>query len=126
MSKKKMPSASASFQNWRDLYLAALFERDRQKLSSRIAAAERALLMRARELLVTSNHRSEEGKALDKGLYVYALCAVVSHRKVRDQSLIHVSTVLCVAAGLNACLRDVNEPIDRTRKREALIGRLPS
>jgi len=69
MSKKKMPSASTTFQNWRDLYLAALFERDRQKLSSRIAAAERALLVRARELLVTSNHRSEEGKALDKGLY---------------------------------------------------------
>ena len=69
MIKKNLPSAVIAIQDWRDLYLAALFETDRQKLPSRIAAAERALRVRARELLVTSEHRSEEGKALDKGLY---------------------------------------------------------
>jgi hypothetical protein len=69
MIKKKVPSTSIAPQGWRDLYLAALFETDRQELPSRIAAAEKALRVRARELLVTSEHRSDEGKALDKGLY---------------------------------------------------------
>jgi hypothetical protein len=69
MIKKKVPSASIAPQGWRDPYLAALFETDRQELPSRIAAAEKALRVRARELLVTSEHRSDEGKALDKGLY---------------------------------------------------------
>jgi hypothetical protein len=69
MIPQKLPSASTAVQDWRELYLAALFETDRQKLPSRIAAAEKALLVRARELLATSEHSSEEGKALDKGLY---------------------------------------------------------
>ena len=69
MIEKKLPPASIVPQGWRDLYLAALFETDRQELPSRIAAAEKALRVRARELLVTSEHRSDEGKALDKGLY---------------------------------------------------------
>ena len=69
MIKKKLPSASTTVQEWRSLYLAALFETDRQKLPFRIIAAERALRVRARELLANSEHGSEEGKALDKGLY---------------------------------------------------------
>ena len=61
--------ASTAVQDWRELYLAALFKTDRQRLPARIAAAEKALLVRARELLATSEHSGEEGKALDKGLY---------------------------------------------------------
>jgi hypothetical protein len=36
--------------SWKDLYQAALFESDLDKLTERIAEAETALVMRAREL----------------------------------------------------------------------------
>jgi hypothetical protein len=55
--------------NWRELYLAALFETDKLRLPSRIAEAERAGILRVRELFVTSDNNCEEGKAVDKGLY---------------------------------------------------------
>ena len=35
---------------WRELYVAALFETDREKMPSRIADAEQAIVARAREL----------------------------------------------------------------------------
>ncbi len=54
---------------WRELSLEALFETDRQKLPARIGKAERALQVRSRQLFLRSEHRGEEGKALDKGLY---------------------------------------------------------
>ena len=69
MTTRNLPSASTSVQDWRELYIAALFETDELKLSSRIAEAERALILRARELFVISDNNSEEGKAVDKGLY---------------------------------------------------------
>jgi hypothetical protein len=68
-AKINVPSASKSVHNWRELYMAALFETDNLELPSRIAEAERALILRARELFVMSNNNSEEGKAVDKGLY---------------------------------------------------------
>ncbi len=68
MVTTKAPGSEA-VQHWRELYLAALFETDRKKILSRIAEAERALLVRARELHAISQLSSEEGKALDKGLY---------------------------------------------------------
>lgn len=68
MNTRKLAPASITV-HWRELYLAALFETDKRELPSRIEAAEKALLVRARELLTCSEHRSEEGKALDKGLY---------------------------------------------------------
>jgi hypothetical protein len=67
--KKNVRYMPKSIQGWRDLYLAALFETDSQQLASRVAVAEAALRERARQLLATSEHRSEEGKAVDKGLY---------------------------------------------------------
>lgn len=67
MLGKKM-SPSTGVHNWRELYHAALFETDPQKRSYRIAEAERALTLRARELfnVLGSN---EETRALDKGRY---------------------------------------------------------
>ena len=65
----KKPLSSTAINNWRELYQAALFETDQQKLSSRIAKAERALLLRTRELFKTFESSSEEAQALNKGLY---------------------------------------------------------
>lgn len=54
---------------WHELYKAALFETDREKLPSRIAAAEKAIVARARELFATATDNIEEDQALDDALY---------------------------------------------------------
>jgi hypothetical protein len=54
---------------WRDLYLSALMEADKDKTPARIADAERAILARARELFKTSGDNIQEEEALDDALY---------------------------------------------------------
>jgi hypothetical protein len=66
---RKNPSQSAAIEDWRELYLTALFETDRQKLPSLVAEAERALVVRSRELFAKSGSNSAEARAVDKGLY---------------------------------------------------------
>ena len=83
MMTKSLPSSSI-VQHWRELYQAALFERDRQKLSYRIAEAERALVQRARELFAGHEGNSEEAKALNKGLY--ALSALRTCLKLKPNA----------------------------------------
>jgi hypothetical protein len=55
--------------SWRELYKAALFEPNREKLPERIADAERAIVARARELFASSADTIEEDQALDDALY---------------------------------------------------------
>ena len=55
--------------NWRDLYTAALFETERERIPSRIADAEKAILVRARELFAAGCDTIEEDQALDDALY---------------------------------------------------------
>jgi hypothetical protein len=69
MKMRNPSSASIGVQNWREVYKAALFETDRQKLPSRIAEAEKALILRARELFAMSGDTIEEGQAVDDALY---------------------------------------------------------
>jgi len=64
-----LASALARVQNWQQLYKAALFETDREKLPSRIAEAERALIRRARELSTMFGNNSEESQSIDDALY---------------------------------------------------------
>src|SRR6266849_681382 len=54
---------------WRDLYKAALFEVDNARLPERIAQAEKALALRARELFHISGDNIEEEQALDDTMY---------------------------------------------------------
>src|ERR1017187_6242183 len=54
---------------WRDLYRAALFEVDKTRLSDRIAQAEEALVVRARELFHIAGDNIEEEQALDDTMY---------------------------------------------------------
>lgn len=58
----------ADAQSWHELYRAALFETDKQMLPSRIAEAERALILRGRELFEVPDN-SEEADAVDDALY---------------------------------------------------------
>jgi len=48
---------------WHELYKAALFETDRDKIPQRIAEAEKSIVARARELFATNTDNIEEGVA---------------------------------------------------------------
>jgi hypothetical protein len=54
---------------WRELYTAALFEADTDRLPARIADAEKAIVARARELFSAGADTIEEDQALDDALY---------------------------------------------------------
>jgi hypothetical protein len=62
-------ASSLSMSSWRELYKAALFEKNREKLPERIADAEKAIIARARELFASSADTIEEDQALDDALY---------------------------------------------------------
>ncbi len=74
-------SPQGKLQAWRELYTAALFETDRDRIPSRIADAEKAIVVRARELFSASSDTIEEDQALDDALY--ALRALQSCLEVR-------------------------------------------
>ena len=54
---------------WGDLYKATLFEVDSARLPERIAQAEKALALRARELFHIAGDNIEEEQALDDTMY---------------------------------------------------------
>ena len=54
---------------WRALYKAALSEIGRSKLPERIAKAENAVVLRARELFHGAGDNGEETEALDAVMY---------------------------------------------------------
>ena len=54
---------------WRELYWAALFETDKQKVPSCIATAELAMSLRARELFAAPEGGDEERDVLQDALY---------------------------------------------------------
>jgi hypothetical protein len=54
---------------WRDLYVAALFESDRDSVVPRIAAAEAAIAVRSAELSSASRDTIEEEQDLEDALY---------------------------------------------------------
>ena len=58
-----------SLQNWYRLYMAALYETDRQKLPTRIAEAEKALRRTAQDLSKIPGDKVEEAEAVDDALY---------------------------------------------------------
>jgi hypothetical protein len=58
-------SKSPDSRYWRQQYRAALCEIDKSKLQGRIAEAERAVVLRARELFQAGGDNGEETEALD-------------------------------------------------------------
>ncbi|MGH9510813.1 MAG: hypothetical protein ACRD2U_01620 [Terriglobales bacterium] len=70
------PSAGS----WRELYVAALFEADTHKLIGRIDQAERALVLRARQLFLGSSD-DVEGEALEDAMYALHTLRNVYQRK---------------------------------------------
>ena len=62
-------SKSRDSRYWRQLYRAALSGIDKSKLSDSIAEAERAVVLRARELFQAADNNGEETEALDDVMY---------------------------------------------------------
>jgi hypothetical protein len=62
-------SKSLDRRAWRSLYAAVLFKIDKSKLPERIAQAEKALALWARELFYAAGDNIEEGQALDDAVY---------------------------------------------------------
>jgi hypothetical protein len=62
-------ASSPLLRAWRELYTAALFETDTNRLPARIADAEKAIVARARELFSSGADTIEEDQALDDALY---------------------------------------------------------
>ncbi len=62
-------SKSPDSRNWRQMYRVALFEINDSKLPARIAEAEKALVLRARELFQAAGDNGEETAALDQAMY---------------------------------------------------------
>jgi len=74
-------ASSSMSHSWRELYTAALFETDNNRLAERIADAEKAIVARARELFAAGSDTIEEDQALDDALY--ALKALQSCLELR-------------------------------------------
>ncbi len=62
-------TSPSMLQSWRELYTAALFETDKNRIPKRIADAEKAIVARARELFAAGSDTIEEDQALDDALY---------------------------------------------------------
>jgi hypothetical protein len=61
------PSLKAK--DWKDLYVAALLEGDKDKIPSLIDQAERAIVNRARELFGSTGDHIQEEEGLEDALY---------------------------------------------------------
>jgi hypothetical protein len=73
--------------SWKDLYQAAMFESDVNKLPERITDAETALVMRMRQLSYTSGDNMEEHQSLDDAMCIlHALCSSLKRRPSATQS----------------------------------------
>ena len=60
---------SVQANGWKELYVAALLEGDRAKIPTLITEAERAIVLRARELFSAAGDNIEEEEELDDALY---------------------------------------------------------
>jgi len=81
-------SSQKQFTNdWKDLYIAALFEHDKNVLPERIAAAQAAIAARKQELL-TSENNADERRVLDNAAFslqalaqCFSMGQMVAHRE---------------------------------------------
>jgi hypothetical protein len=69
MKKPASRNAPIAASAWHALYQAALFETNRQMIPERIAEAERAILIRVKELFQVQTDHIEEDQILDDALY---------------------------------------------------------
>ena len=91
---------------WRELYTAALLETDKNRIPTRIAHAEKAIMIRARELFAVGSDSIEEDQALDDALY--ALRALQNCLEFRPQRN-HPALLIGSRQGPRTCVRSVSQ-----------------
>ena len=64
-----MATAQSQPMGWKDLYVAALLEGDKEKVHSLIDKAEHAIVGRVRELFDAEGDNAQEQENLDDALY---------------------------------------------------------
>jgi hypothetical protein len=96
---------SPDSRHWRELYKAALSEIGKSKLLERIAEAEKAVVLRARELFHAAGDNGEETEALED--VMYALHALGSNCQMRQ--------------GPSQSLKTVSRPLSLIRSREIQV-----
>jgi hypothetical protein len=64
---------SATRRDWKDLYMAAIFEDDKANILRRIAEAETAVAARAGELFGEDGNQLREQKAMENAIYFLQL-----------------------------------------------------
>jgi hypothetical protein len=62
-------SESERTRNWKELYIAALFESDKTIIPEKISEAQRAIRLRRRQLLEEPGCDAQERQALDNALF---------------------------------------------------------
>jgi hypothetical protein len=73
--------------SWKELYRAALFETDQSKMSERVAYAEWALNLRARELFHTHGEHLQERQAVNTAMHaLQALRSTTTGNKARNRT----------------------------------------
>jgi hypothetical protein len=76
--------------SWKELYRAAVFETDKNQVSVRIAHAEWALAVRARELIHADSEHLQERQAVDTAIYALHILrstgTYLDKRKGRDET----------------------------------------
>ncbi|SPF42801.1 hypothetical protein SBA1_470023 [Candidatus Sulfotelmatobacter kueseliae] len=86
MSDTSGPPGAPASPVWRGLYVAALFEKDEQRMVGRIAEAKSALVVRARELFQTPEDHLQEQSAIDDAFQaLHALEQCAEHTCVRHR-----------------------------------------
>jgi hypothetical protein len=79
--------------NWKDLYMAALFENDKGKLPKRIAEAQKAIGLERKKLLLSARSIrgiSQERQVLDNALFslqALASCMAIPPDSVSNGSI---------------------------------------
>jgi hypothetical protein len=63
------PSESEGTRNWKELYIAALFESDKTIIPEKISEAQRAIRLLRRQLLEKPGCDAQERQALDNALF---------------------------------------------------------
>ena len=64
-----MRRSSERPENWKQLYLAALFENNKAAMAAKISEAQRAIAMRRRRIMDGPSSSIEERQALDTALF---------------------------------------------------------
>ncbi len=103
---------------WRDLYIAALFETNNERMAERIVEAKQGLVLRARELFKTAGDHMEEEMAIDdtvQALHALERCRLhmyssvqpdVNSRALMRQQWGRIDGETCISPFHRSALRD--------------------